>query len=782
MAVAEQTPYKEYTANGITKIFPLGFDVLEQDHLIVLMDDIEPTVGSWSLDALNDAIVFILPPIVGSNIKVRRDTPFERSNDYKNYNSSLKPEAINSDLDNIWLKLQEMGVLNWMVDNNIKDLGDYVDGLNDETKAQFLAEIQKQGITLNQLEQFTNNIYQNLANVAVNKGWFAEFIADGDENQKQINDKNIQEVANVSSLRDLIPRKNGQIAKTAGHTVERLGGAIFRYEILSSKPDNDGAWIASNVSPGTWVLSSEVNYIEHFGVVPDNNDQSVKMQKAIDYYIDNNIKSFGFERQNTYCIASPVRFKQRLKDGNNYADPRNTITWNFNCAVLKALTDNQNCVVISRDCVQITDFSATSQKTGVVGIYNGLDIENNDSNLRRSSMRMVLMNPKFDHIDVAMKFEPGETKFGGQWGAFYHSVINPTATFVQIMYEFRQSKGAGDSSNTRNTFINSKHIGGACTVYGEALESSVFMGVESELINRADSRLPDGEAVALYLPFGTPSDYQANKQNKFYGFNVESCTNYVNINAPETHISGYFQAATNPQVKAWKYNNTYENIDQVEGGLRLRQYNSTPRFGMVQINDNDEPSSLYIEGSGKLGDWKFVADGRVEIPQLSIGVTRAINSFIGFADRDGNRNLAVTFNDDIDFAFLSGTSGIVGFTGILSPVFDSFSNIGSGSRRVKNIYLANSPIVSSDEKYKKDIRSLSIVEQNIAQQLKKSIKAYRLKDSEDDKWRMGVIAQDVVKVFTENGLDASDYNLIHYEDEYYSIRYEELLVFIMSSI
>lgn len=52
MAVAEQTPYKEFTANGMTKVFPLEFDVLEQDHLIVLVNDLEPTVGSWSLDVM----------------------------------------------------------------------------------------------------------------------------------------------------------------------------------------------------------------------------------------------------------------------------------------------------------------------------------------------------------------------------------------------------------------------------------------------------------------------------------------------------------------------------------------------------------------------------------------------------------------------------------------------------------------------------------------------------------------------------------------------------------
>ena len=56
MAVQPQTPYKEYTANGSTKSFALEFDCDNQDHLIVLVDDVEAIVGTWSLS--NGAVVF----------------------------------------------------------------------------------------------------------------------------------------------------------------------------------------------------------------------------------------------------------------------------------------------------------------------------------------------------------------------------------------------------------------------------------------------------------------------------------------------------------------------------------------------------------------------------------------------------------------------------------------------------------------------------------------------------------------------------------------------------
>ena len=114
MAVPEQTPYKEYIGNGVTTIFPLGFDCNKQDHLIINLDEKEATVGSWLLDTDKDTVNFNKPPSAGVLIKIRRDTPLARSTDYKSYNNSFKPEPVNQDMDNIWLKMQELGVLNWL--------------------------------------------------------------------------------------------------------------------------------------------------------------------------------------------------------------------------------------------------------------------------------------------------------------------------------------------------------------------------------------------------------------------------------------------------------------------------------------------------------------------------------------------------------------------------------------------------------------------------------------------------------------------------------------------
>lgn len=108
MAVAEQTPYKEYIANGVTNSFPLEFDCDDQDHLIVTVNDIEIENGYWLL--INGAVVFGSAPADQSKIIIQRNTPLERNTNYQTTNNSFRPQSVNKDFDRIWWKLQELWV------------------------------------------------------------------------------------------------------------------------------------------------------------------------------------------------------------------------------------------------------------------------------------------------------------------------------------------------------------------------------------------------------------------------------------------------------------------------------------------------------------------------------------------------------------------------------------------------------------------------------------------------------------------------------------------------
>nr|DAL29609.1 MAG TPA_asm: tail spike protein [Caudoviricetes sp.] len=174
MAVPEQTPYIEHTGNGSSKSFSLGFQCESKDHLIVLVDEIEPPIATWSLTGGN--VVFTTAPAAGKKIKLQRNTPFSRTTDYQSYNNSFRPPAVNKDFDWIWLKLQELGVADWILGARIDALKNYVDRKDDELKAYLMEEIRKQGVALDQLENYYNYLMQQLAQIAVNKGWLDSFV------------------------------------------------------------------------------------------------------------------------------------------------------------------------------------------------------------------------------------------------------------------------------------------------------------------------------------------------------------------------------------------------------------------------------------------------------------------------------------------------------------------------------------------------------------------------------------------------------------------------------
>ena len=205
MAVQPQTPYIEHIANGTTTGFNLGFDCDDQDHLIVLVDDVEPVVGSWSLTG--GAVVFGAAPTSGRKITVQRNTPFERERDYQSYDNSFRPTVVNKDFDWIWLKLQELGVADWILGSRINDLRayvdkqdnvlqdnidslkNYVDDKDDELRNYLLNAIQEQGVALDQLEEYYSYLMQQLTQVAIDRGWAASFIVSADgSTQQEIND------------------------------------------------------------------------------------------------------------------------------------------------------------------------------------------------------------------------------------------------------------------------------------------------------------------------------------------------------------------------------------------------------------------------------------------------------------------------------------------------------------------------------------------------------------------------------------------------------------------
>ena len=158
---------------------------------------------------------------------------------------------------------------------------------------------------------------------------------------------------------------------------------------------------------------------------------------------------------------------------------------------------------------------------------------------------------------------------------------------------------------------------------------------------------------------------------------------------------------------------------------------------------------------------------------------------------------------------LPANSLVIDSTGKILPGIDNVQLIGSASKRWGNIYLGANPIVSSDARLKQDIAELTATEHRVAIRLKGLIRTYRFRDAVSEKGtaarlHCGVIAQDVIAAFAAEGLDATRYALLCFDEwdasdavlddagnvvrhaqdvgERLGVRYEELMAFVISAL
>ena len=262
MAVQEQTPLQEYTANGIAKQFDLEFDCESADHLIVSIDDLEVLHTDWYLSG--NAVAFYTAPANGKQIKIQRNTPFNRLSDYQTYNNSFRPPVINKEFDRIWWKLQELGVADWILSNRISALKAYVDDRDDELRAYLLEEIRKQGVALDQLDEYYNYLMQRLAKIAVDKGWDASFVVDASgKTQQEINDNQAVLNTGLESIADMLaipnPKNGSRVYVKSYHTGLGVGGKFFVYSASKSTVNDGGRCING------WIAQKEALDIHDFG-------------------------------------------------------------------------------------------------------------------------------------------------------------------------------------------------------------------------------------------------------------------------------------------------------------------------------------------------------------------------------------------------------------------------------------------------------------------------------------------------------------------------------------
>ena len=114
-------------------------------------------------------------------------------------------------------------------------------------------------------------------------------------------------------------------------------------------------------------------------------------------------------------------------------------------------------------------------------------------------------------------------------------------------------------------------------------------------------------------------------------------------------------------------------------------------------------------------------------------------------------------------------TGIEIMNNTLRPTNDNLLNLGTGARRWKAIYAMTDVISTSDAREKHDIED--IPEKVLNAWEKVNFKQFKY--NEIDETYFGVIAQDVIRAFESEGLNALDYGLVVFSHDRFAVRYRE---------
>ncbi|MGJ3640189.1 tail fiber domain-containing protein [Klebsiella pneumoniae] len=199
-------------------------------------------------------------------------------------------------------------------------------------------------------------------------------------------------------------------------------------------------------------------------------------------------------------------------------------------------------------------------------------------------------------------------------------------------------------------------------------------------------------------------------------------------------------------------------------------------------------------------------DGRGDLWVGNASATQPAGLGIGVANTGVNRG-AVTMwaRGGLEYINLgSYTSGTVVSIrpGFFVPGGDNTTSLGAAAQRWSVVYAATGSINTSDETTKEQFRDVNEAEKKAAIEIKSVIKGFKFKDrvsvkGELARWHFGVGAQTVGNILRKNGLDPSMYAFWCYDewDEHldgdlnpiqggsrYGIRYDELIMFILSAI
>lgn len=268
-----------YVGNGVNTRFDFMFRAYEQEdetgvgvrikvgNEFEFIDESEYTVTT-NPDNMGGYVTFVNPPSAETFFYIAGKTPVDQLLDITNYDN-FYPDALERALDKITAILQE-----W---NHLVDF---------ETQARILADIAYDDLAKEReadLKAYIDGIASAITGRPV-LGLPSEFVVDGNDTQKQINDKSVRNFESLNDLLAYTPRKNGQVVYLKSiHYGLNKGNGLFEYKAVNQLISDGG-----NIFNG-WTRQVPPSYFNahNFGAIGDGSDNEydheafVKISKAV---------------------------------------------------------------------------------------------------------------------------------------------------------------------------------------------------------------------------------------------------------------------------------------------------------------------------------------------------------------------------------------------------------------------------------------------------------------------------------------------------------------------